>query len=258
MTKKILIVGMHRSGTSFMANFMHKAGLNLGRELIGATPSNKYGHYEDVDFLEFHERLLKINGTTMYHNKIDKLIYDDYYLAKAKSLVYLKDMLDNEWGFKQPRATLFLDLWREILPDANYLILLRHWSLVINSLYTRELNKLSESFQFESNKYQILGQYLKMWIAYSQRLLDHLKITELSRCIIIQFDENIESKLPKLTQYIRNNWHFKVCDVDKHIYDEEVITQKKEMADFTQRLDSSDVEESNRIYKELLRYETFV
>ena len=111
----LLMIGMHRSGTSLFASWIKECGLDIGANLIGATPSNKKGHFEDLDIVEFHEKLLKFNDTNLYEGIGEELKYNEYHIAKAKSLVKLRNELSNQWGWKQPRASLFLNLWEFIL-----------------------------------------------------------------------------------------------------------------------------------------------
>ena len=63
-SKVIAITGMHRSGTSLLANLLNQAGLSLGEKLLGPMDSNPKGHFEDYDFLKFHKELLAFNRQT--------------------------------------------------------------------------------------------------------------------------------------------------------------------------------------------------
>ena len=58
----LVIGGMHRSGTSLTASLLRGAGLFIGERLMGPYPGNERGHFEDLDFYEFHKRVLAANG----------------------------------------------------------------------------------------------------------------------------------------------------------------------------------------------------
>ena len=64
MSEQLIIAGFHRSGTSLVCQLLHRAGLFLGDELLGATFSNPNGHFEDAEVVELHERILADNGRT--------------------------------------------------------------------------------------------------------------------------------------------------------------------------------------------------
>lgn len=56
------IAGMHRSGTSFTASLLQSAGLDIGKRLVEADHGNVKVFFENRDFLEFHERVLRSQG----------------------------------------------------------------------------------------------------------------------------------------------------------------------------------------------------
>ena len=60
--KVIIIAGMHRSGTSLVSSILQAAGVDIGDELIGPAPGNPRGHFEDADFFQFHEKILRRFG----------------------------------------------------------------------------------------------------------------------------------------------------------------------------------------------------
>ena len=55
----ILILGMHRSGTSALTRVLNLCGVDLGTRLIPpAAGNNENGFWEHVDAVDMHERLL--------------------------------------------------------------------------------------------------------------------------------------------------------------------------------------------------------
>lgn len=60
--KVLVIAGMHRSGTSLLANLVARGGVDLGTHLLPGSKGNRRGHFEDVDLVEFHERCLERRG----------------------------------------------------------------------------------------------------------------------------------------------------------------------------------------------------
>jgi hypothetical protein len=229
-TKKLLILGMHRSGTSLTANWISKCNLQIGYELSVATPSNPLGHFEDIDVLDFHERLLKYNNTNMYYAGSSDLKYNDYHVAKAKGIVYGKDLLDSEWGWKQPRACLFLGLWDTAIPDAYYLMIFRDYREVTASLYHRELNKViaknGDVKGFEEKKDQTMLTYLTMWNIHNERLVKHAK-ERLERILVISFDYISECQ-DSLIPYINKHWGFHLTNTNPStVFQTNLVTKKQ-------------------------------
>lgn len=134
---KICLAGMHRSGTSLFSSYLQHCGINMGEAMAAPGSGNKYGHFEDKAFLEFHKDILRKNKRHMYKDPGELLISDD-------NVKYAKDLIDNNtnkygnFGWKDPRSTLFLDFWNTIAPDTKFLFLYREPLTVIDSLFRRK------------------------------------------------------------------------------------------------------------------------
>src|SRR5690242_5766677 len=50
-TRTIVVLGMHRSGTSSLARMIHLCGASLGGPVAGANDWNQSGHWESVEGL---------------------------------------------------------------------------------------------------------------------------------------------------------------------------------------------------------------
>ena len=59
----LLVLGMHRSGTSALARVLQLCGADIGTRLLGKSAGNEAGHWEDAFAVEVHERLLAAEGT---------------------------------------------------------------------------------------------------------------------------------------------------------------------------------------------------
>ena len=70
-----ILTGFHRSGTSLIGRYLLLSGINMGAVLLGPHPSNPYGHFEDVEVLDFHTRILKRErgGEDQWVKKLPKL-----------------------------------------------------------------------------------------------------------------------------------------------------------------------------------------
>ena len=158
----IIVTGMHRSGTSLTASLLQSAGINLGDRLMGEGLGNAKGHFEDLDFVDFHQNVLQSQGISVAgwteHNKIK---VQPQYLAGAKALISARKNL-SIWGWKDPRTTLFLDFWSRLIPDAKYLFVYRSPWEVLDSLFRRG------DVIFRTNPNFAVAQ----WCNYNQAVLD--------------------------------------------------------------------------------------
>src|SRR5580704_9217804 len=58
----LVVLGMHRSGTSALTGMLHHLGVALGEHLMPATQDNPRGYWEHSDIVAVHERLMAALG----------------------------------------------------------------------------------------------------------------------------------------------------------------------------------------------------
>jgi len=145
----VVILGMHRSGTSLIANLMHGVGVEFGEELLPADSFNAAGYWESKIICETHAKILgELNCD--WHNPPLSFPADWW---RKSSIQELKKILvdyvasnckanDKIWGFKDPRTAILLPLWLEIFDELQleplYVLSVRHPGPVAASLATRD------------------------------------------------------------------------------------------------------------------------
>jgi hypothetical protein len=140
-SKTLIILGMHRSGTSLVAQWLHKSGINLGENLMDGNASNQDGHFEDMDFHDLHESILNENNIPYGALKAlpEKIHVSETHRNLAKKIIKERQEKFSQWGWKDPRTCLFIPLYKSLLPDAHYIVVLRDKSSVVSSLINREM-----------------------------------------------------------------------------------------------------------------------
>jgi hypothetical protein len=178
----LVIAGMHRSGTSLTAALLASAGLDLGSHLLGADASNPRGHFEDVDFLLFHQRALAAAGLSA-----DGFIaagqptVPALMLAEAHDILATRRAQGRPWGWKEPRTVLFLDFWEQLLPEARFLIVFRRPWEVVDSLFRRGNPEFVTQPRLA----------IEVWCHYNERLLDFLGRFP-DRCLLVEATQVVE------------------------------------------------------------------
>ncbi|MCB8788545.1 sulfotransferase [Planktothrix agardhii] len=168
-----IITGMHRSGTSLTASILQSAGVHIGRNLLGADHVNIKGHFENIDFYQFHINILDSQGVSGAGWTLqDNLEIKEEFIDQAKDLVQ-KNALSSVWGWKEPRTTLFLEFWAKLLPEAKFLLIYRSPWEVADSLYRRG----DEMFQSQPEL------AIKYWQHYNQKILNFYN-REQHRCLL--------------------------------------------------------------------------
>ncbi len=193
--KQLLIAGMHRCGTSYTANIVQTLGIPIGDELIGATPSNTKGHFEDKEILELHERMLHYNHTSMYEFECKPLSITQEQKEQALAIVQQRDASLVQWGFKQPRATLFLPFWNSLLSAPHYIFLVRPPAEVVNSLLKRESTKKLERQGAEAHQAYLNNidehtqAYAAMYVCHVRRMLEFIADYPDAKHLILDFNQ---------------------------------------------------------------------
>jgi len=179
----ICIVGMHRSGTSMIARLLNICGLDLGPadRLLKADKANPLGHFEHRGFLDIDRKLLKHFHATWSDPpdhppnwELDPSLASLLRQARALAAGFPQK---RTWGWKEPRACLFLPFWRQAVPNMNFLICLRNPLEVARSLQAR--NRLSVEH----------GAWL--WYLYT---LSSLRDTQQCPRLFSIFDDYFESR----------------------------------------------------------------
>ncbi len=159
-----IVTGMHRSGTSLTASLFQKVGVDIGKRLVGPAVGNVKGHFENVDFVEFHKSVLRSHGIDELGCTFEKTISvaaSDVEIAKK--LIANNQQTDNHWGWKDPRTALFWDFWLNLLPEANFICVYRSPWEVVDSLYRRGT---------DVSLLQNPEMAVKMWLHYNQQVLE--------------------------------------------------------------------------------------
>lgn len=156
----LIITGMHRSATSLVASLFDRAGVHLGERLLAADERNRRGFFEDVDFYEFHDHALQARGQTMFVTREFTFLPTPIESERAAQLIAVR-AAHSLWGWKDPRTCLFLDFWREHLPDARFVFVYRHPLDVLLSLMRRQDSHMTD-----------LWDGLEAWYVYNQRIAE--------------------------------------------------------------------------------------
>ena len=154
---------------------LHRAGLFLGYELLGASFSNPHGHFEDAEIVDLHERMLADNGQTWMVDRPFLPAIAGPRCRAMEEIVRRRDAEHALWGFKDPRVCLFLAVWKHLLPNARVLLVYRHFSDATYSLGRRQSMELLSNPEGPPRLYRRFWEEpdlaLRMWLAHNEALL---------------------------------------------------------------------------------------
>lgn len=270
-SKTLIIAGMHRSGTSLITHWLHRCGLQVGETLLEASAANKEGHFEDREFLKIHEDILTSNGFENSGLIYDKpLAISEYQMEKLKAIIRVKENHYAEWGWKEPRTCLFLDTYRQLLPDAKYLVIVRDYPAVVNSLLKRSWEEIDSQFErrslFNKLRWKLLRRsrnkrrfyrahtenFIKVWIDYNQHILKALEQLSPGDYLVVNYSLLQLGDKPVYT-FLHDHWGFDLhyCPFNS-VYKQNLISRQTDLSPFIK--DESLVVRAKEIENEFQKY----
>lgn len=154
--KLIVVLGMHRSGTSAITRGLQVLGVNLGDRMMSSVEGNNAkGFWEDIDLNALNIKMLSAIDSDWHHlaaiDSIDvEFLHKQGYFLQAVELIRQKFCSTPIFGFKDPRVAKLLPFWKGVFShcqfDVHYVIALRHPLSVVKSLAKRDGFEAEQSY----------------------------------------------------------------------------------------------------------------
>ena len=146
-----------------VTRLLHRCGLDLGSEsdLMPPQADNPEGFWEHLGFVAVNDELLnELGGAWDLPPKPGENIADPRLEPlRTKARLLIEDFASaHVWGWKDPRNSLTLPFWQDLVPGLKTLIVVRNPLEVAQSM--RERNGTSYSFG------------LRLWEIYNRRILE--------------------------------------------------------------------------------------
>jgi hypothetical protein len=184
MKKAVIVVGMHRSGTSAISGMLSTLGVFMGKKLFSAQKGvNEKGFYENAAIVDLNEKAFDLLNWTWddpLANCFEK--FDDTVVSslEKQALELIKKEYQEQpiWGMKDPRTSLLLPFWIKVLAKSNiepcFILMIRKPNEVVGSLKKRD--------DFSDSK------SLLLWINYT--LSSYWQVKN-EKFVIVSFDHLI-------------------------------------------------------------------
>src|SRR5580765_7553183 len=176
-----------------LTRLLHACGLYLGEksELMPSQADNPDGFWEHLGFVALNDELLNaLGGAWDLPPTVDETLTRpelDPVRLKARLLI---EGLDSArvWGWKDPRNSLTLQFWQDLLPGLKTLIMVRNPLEVAYSM--RERNGTSCSFG------------LRLWEIYNRRLIQTAAKQDRFVTHYDSFFEDAELELRRIARFV--------------------------------------------------------
>ena len=171
-SRPVVITGMHRSGTSLVASYLSSLGIDLGDRLLAADAHNPHGYFEDTDFQRLQEEILTDltpdddgghrNWGWTENERLDRGRLASW-IGPARALAAARSGCPGLWGWKDPRTSLLLDFWNEVLDDQPFYVLLYRFPWEV----TDSMQRIGADIFLDHPEYAC-----RIWTFYNRHLLD--------------------------------------------------------------------------------------
>ncbi len=156
----VIVLGMHRSGTSMIARMLDKLGLFVGADV--------QGDHESLFFMRLNETIFQAAGASWdYPAKVASCLAEPHqveeqaaqlgrllkgptieqYLGATPETSAARAKRKRPWGWKDPRNSYTLPVWRRIFPEARIVHVARNGIDVAASLRRRHLDLTIPGYQ---------------------------------------------------------------------------------------------------------------
>ena len=165
-SRLIVVLGMHRSGTSAVTRALQVMNVELGDKLMPAADGdNPKGFFEDTDIYKLNVEMLQALRIDWYslapigEHDVETLRSRGFFL-RAVELLNSKCANSPVFAFKDPRIAKLLPFWKAVFDHCqfgvSYVVTVRHPRSVANSLVKR-------------NGFDLEKGYL-LWLEYVLRI----------------------------------------------------------------------------------------
>ncbi|MBW1793702.1 MAG: sulfotransferase [Deltaproteobacteria bacterium] len=198
LAQAVIVLGMHRTGTSVLTRALAALGVHLGTHLMGGKEDNPKGFFEDQDVNDLTEEILEAMHCGWDSLLVPQMSQEllEHFLTRAVNLIRQHFGDFSWWGLKDPRITRLLPFWQKVLSEAGvhpvYILANRH--------------PLSVAASLEKRNDMPRGHALGLWVLYQAAGLETLL---LNGGLVVDFDfmvQEPETQLRRLSAFLGLNF----------------------------------------------------
>jgi hypothetical protein len=181
-SKEVIVLGMHRSGTSMIGGVLSHLGVDMGEDFPGKQISNPLGHFEDGDFLALNIAILETAGGSWNQppERENIELLRSQFKKPIQELISNRKRASNEenWGWKDPRTSLTIELFIPYLNNPHFIICRRDSSDIITSLWNRNKMTSDEAKILVDTYYHRIDDFINKHSEYPVLELEYNELVE--------------------------------------------------------------------------------
>jgi hypothetical protein len=161
----VIVLGMHRSGTSLLTRIVNLCGVRIDPEsaMMPASWENPRGYWEPEYLAELNDAMLDLAGSAWYAPRafqLRELTLAPSFRTRMQARIDERNTEPSSFVWKDPRLSITWPLWRPLLADPVVLICMRNPAAVSASLSARN------GFPRE-HSYALWELYVEFALAYA-------------------------------------------------------------------------------------------
>ncbi len=122
-----VILGMHKSGTTLVAQILHHSGINMDDAIDPSVSYDRGNKYERQEALHINMALLGAkDDATLRLRAPDPVVPAPALRRRMREMIVRCEERYPVWGFKDPRTTLTYPAWERELPEHRLIVVFRH------------------------------------------------------------------------------------------------------------------------------------
>ena len=205
-----VVLGMHKSGTTLVAEVLHKSGIKMIGADNGDPDYDTGNKYERISTASLNKDLLKcwdFYSLDVLPKDLSSQAVNIGFQSRARKIIDHQYRGTDSWGFKDPRTCLTYGQWRECLPEHKLIIVYRHPAQVMKHYEKRNRRRKKASILYKS---------LKAWIVYNRQILKILEITD-CEYLVMNFEKFMSghNELCRLEKFVGHSLN-DARDLDKY------------------------------------------
>ncbi len=177
----IIVVGMHRSGTSLVTRLLERSGVFMGRPQSYNAEAVFFQHvnrqilesfgasWRSLESLPSPERLAG-HGTPLDRRLRGQLRRGLLPRFWGLSAPRLRARARPAWGWKDPRTSVLLPIWARQFPNAAVVHVVRDGRDVVESLAARDVKRFGSELFDPAEERVRMDRDLDLWEAYVRRI----------------------------------------------------------------------------------------
>jgi hypothetical protein len=215
-TMAILVLGMHRSGTSAVTGCLQALGVDLGPYLMAADPTQPKGYFEHAEIVGIHDDLMAAFDSSWDDPRSlpegwerDPRVRP--FRAQLMEIIRRDFISKPLWGAKDPRLCRLLPLWLTMLGELSVpvraICVLRHPTEVAASLALRNGFSAEKSgllwlrYALEAERHSRCVP--RVTLRYNDLLRDwRTNLQHVAHCLGIEWPEPYDDAAPALSAFL--------------------------------------------------------